>query len=126
MIYYISYITLALLCTLYKHHFFISYIMLIFLTTAIPTSHFFFFLNDPAPPEIYPLPLHAALPIYEDPPDPAGMALAHRHAAAVPGIEITDHADPPRIGRPHREGDALDPVMHQRMGAELQIGRAHV
>src|SRR3989441_8176778 len=23
----------------------------------------FFFLNDPAPPEIYPLPLHAALPI---------------------------------------------------------------
>src|SRR2546421_11416785 len=24
---------------------------------------FFFFLNDPAPPEIYPLPLHAALPI---------------------------------------------------------------
>src|SRR5258708_32316909 len=24
---------------------------------------FFFFLNDPAPPELYPLPLHAALPI---------------------------------------------------------------
>src|SRR5256886_14800309 len=24
---------------------------------------FFFFFNDPAPPEIYPLPLHAALPI---------------------------------------------------------------
>src|SRR3989440_11398419 len=27
------------------------------------TYLFFFFLNDPAPPEIYPLPLHAALPI---------------------------------------------------------------
>src|SRR2546428_4739772 len=25
---------------------------------------FFFFLNDPAPTEIYPLPLHDALPIY--------------------------------------------------------------
>src|SRR2546428_12004037 len=25
---------------------------------------FFFFLNDPAPPDIYPLPLPAALPIY--------------------------------------------------------------
>src|SRR2546427_7749932 len=27
-------------------------------------SFFFFFLNDPAPPKTYPLPLHAALPIY--------------------------------------------------------------
>src|SRR5256885_13061421 len=26
-------------------------------------TFFFFFLNDPAPPEIYPLPLHDALPI---------------------------------------------------------------
>src|SRR5260221_11057664 len=26
---------------------------------------FFFFFNDPAPSEIYPLPLHAALPIFE-------------------------------------------------------------
>src|SRR2546429_3206957 len=26
-------------------------------------AYFFFFLNDPAPPEISPLPLHAALPI---------------------------------------------------------------
>src|SRR2546422_8853699 len=26
-------------------------------------SYFFFFLNEPAPPEIYPLPLPAALPI---------------------------------------------------------------
>src|SRR5258707_1917448 len=25
---------------------------------------FFFFFNDPAPPEFYPLPLHDALPIY--------------------------------------------------------------
>src|SRR5258708_21770281 len=28
---------------------------------------FFFFLNDPAPTEIYPLPLHAALPIGRSP-----------------------------------------------------------
>src|SRR5256885_7273003 len=26
-------------------------------------TFFFFFLNDPAPPEFYPFPLHAALPI---------------------------------------------------------------
>src|SRR5260370_40546794 len=29
------------------------------------TSYYFFFLNDPATPEFYPLPLHDALPIYE-------------------------------------------------------------
>src|SRR5256885_101568 len=33
-----------------------------FTTHSIPTS-FFFFFNDPAPPEISPLPLHDALPI---------------------------------------------------------------
>src|SRR5256885_5718282 len=27
-------------------------------------GYFFFFLNDPAPPETYPLPLHDALPIW--------------------------------------------------------------
>src|SRR2546430_10247329 len=31
-------------------------------TSAAP-SRFFFFLNDPAPTDIYPLPLHAPLPI---------------------------------------------------------------
>src|SRR5256886_16062421 len=29
-----------------------------------PVVYFFFFLNDAAPPDIYPLPLHAALPIW--------------------------------------------------------------
>src|SRR5256885_8473628 len=31
--------------------------------TPLLSLFFFFFLNDPAPTEIYPLPLHAALPI---------------------------------------------------------------
>src|SRR2546430_5115213 len=31
--------------------------------TQCPTLFFFFFFNEPAPTEIYPLPLHAALPI---------------------------------------------------------------
>src|SRR2546426_1468513 len=34
-----------------------------FLPIQFPLSLFFFFLNDPAPPEISPLPLHDALPI---------------------------------------------------------------
>src|SRR5256885_17257881 len=32
-------------------------------TTRLTPFSFFFFLNDPAPPEIYPLPHHDALPI---------------------------------------------------------------
>src|SRR2546430_3744827 len=34
-----------------------------FFTNRLPAFFFFFFLNDPAPTEIYPLPLHDALPI---------------------------------------------------------------
>src|SRR3989441_9812804 len=35
-----------------------------FYTCLFFISFFFFFLNDPPPTEIYPLPLHDALPIY--------------------------------------------------------------
>src|SRR2546429_6652283 len=45
-------------------------------------SSFFFFLNDPAPPEIYPLPLPAALPI---PPPDERFARAHRAGARCYG-----------------------------------------
>src|SRR5690349_23300427 len=37
--------------------------MLTFQTCAERIPHFLFFFNDPAPPEIYPLSLHDALPI---------------------------------------------------------------
>src|SRR5256885_17204769 len=36
---------------------------------SFPSCCFFFFFNDPATPEIYPLPLHAALPISYMSPD---------------------------------------------------------
>src|SRR5258706_5633620 len=37
---------------------------LIFLSVLLLLCFFFFFFNDPATTEIYPLPLHDALPIY--------------------------------------------------------------
>ena len=58
---------------------------------------------------------------HEDLPEPAGKSVAHRHAPAVPLVEIADHADPAGVGRPYRKGDALDPVVHDRMGAELLV-----
>src|SRR2546421_10558292 len=44
-----------------------------FLVSIASTSFFFFFLNDTATTEIYPLPLHDALPIFLHVPAPASM-----------------------------------------------------
>src|SRR2546421_9952428 len=53
-----------------------------FSTFSINYFFFFFFFNDTAPPEIYPLPLHDALPISivneESPPPPEEVAHAKR------------------------------------------------
>ena len=49
-------------------------------------------------------------------PQPHGMA------AAVPVIEIADHADAAGIGRPHGEVHARDPVDGAAMGAQLLEG----
>ena len=57
---------------------------------------------------------HEQLPV-------ADAAHAHRMAARIPEIEIADHADPPRIGREHHEGDAVDAVERHRMRAELVV-----
>src|SRR5690348_15123589 len=57
----------------------------------------------------------------EELPEPAGMQPPHRHAAAVPAVEIADDADPPRIRCPYGKGDALDAVMHDRMRPELLV-----
>ena len=51
----------------------------------------------------------------------AVAAHAHGMAAAVPEIEIADHADALRIGRPHREADAADAVERDDVGAELFV-----
>src|SRR2546425_9919286 len=93
-------------------------------------SSTFFFFNDTATPEFSPLPLHAALPIYErhDDVDPRGGALLA--------------LDPPRphdvivLGQLHGGVDLLhrlrDHAAHvaQAMkkvdAAVKQIGRAHV
>ena len=54
----------------------------------------------------------------EDLPDPRLPALAHRVAAAVPGVEVADHADAARVRRPDGEGRAVDAFMRHGMRAE--------
>ena len=48
----------------------------------------------------------------------AGPDPAHRRAPPVPGVEIANHRDAPRVGRPDREMHAGDPLMRDRMRAE--------
>ena len=57
---------------------------------------------------------HEQLPI-------ADAAHPHRMAPCIPEIEITDHADPPRIGREHDEGHAGNAVQRHRMRAKLVV-----
>src|SRR2546430_16385187 len=81
-------------------------------------NSFFFFLNDTAPPEIYPLPLHAAFPIWG--PEPAEQE--PRHAAdASPAEECqperADHAElDPLLGEPR--GDGVDQLAIQEQHLE--------
>src|SRR5438067_11980458 len=60
---------------------------------------------------------------HENLPEPAGMPLTHRHAAAIPCVEIADDADPLRVGRPDRKRNAFHSVMQHRVRAELLITR---
>src|SRR5256885_16604375 len=93
-----------------------------------PPSVFFFFFNDTAPPEIYPLPLHAPFPILRGEPTwPPG---------AVPGpqvrLNLADFrkAVPPRY--PVRDYPDITHSRHCQYPvpdwdvAFAQIGRAHV
>src|SRR2546421_75155 len=80
------------------------------------TLHFFF-LNDTAPTEIYPLPLHDALPI--SPPARERCPGSRRAGPARPGRP----APGSRRGRPPPRRRPRAPVPSGRAG---QIGRAHV
>ncbi len=55
----------------------------------------------------------------EDFPVAAGPDRPHRVDAAVPGVEVADHADPPRIRRPHREVHAGADAVRDRVRAEF-------
>src|SRR3954452_22473944 len=63
---------------------------------------------------------------HENLPETAGVPPPHRHAPAVPAVEVADETDPLRVRRPDRERYALDALMHDRVRAELLIAREMV
>ncbi len=54
-------------------------------------------------------------------PQARSQAPAHGMAAAVPGVEIAHHADPPRIGRPDGKCHAVHAPVGDRMRAQLFV-----
>src|SRR2546430_13976386 len=93
------------------------------------TNLSFFFLNDPATPEISTLPLHAPLPISAAPGaasrDPA------RLVPAVPRVGLAEPIGPAAVPSVHghrRRGRGAGEGRHRlrRAGGGAQIGRAHV
>ena len=55
---------------------------------------------------------------HENLPHPRSAASAHRRAALVPKVEVTDQRHPPRVRRPDREMRALGALMFGHMGAK--------
>src|SRR3989441_8548921 len=61
----------------------LSILWIVWLIFSYSPSLFFFFLNDPAPPEIYPLSLPDALPIWPPRPVPRARRAAQSRSEAV-------------------------------------------
>ena len=55
---------------------------------------------------------------HEQFPHAGRVAHAHRMAPGIPGIEIADDCDPPRIGCPYRKTHARYAIDRHRLGAE--------
>src|SRR2546429_9467660 len=124
-------------CRLLVHHYCLIASQIIALLhfgyahTRAPKMKNFFFLNDPAPTEIYTLPLHAPLPIGER--LDAGRGVAGRAGGSdedAPELLLAPGREEGRaLHRPHARLDAdggkivRDRLAHRGV---REIGRAHV
>src|SRR2546430_16444761 len=81
---------------------------------AVHHRVYFFFFNEPAPTEIYPLPLHDALPIFVEaqPPRRSDSSAQNRRNAQ------------PRMGAT-QAGSTATRLLRRRGRAEVQYYRAH-
>src|SRR2546421_13100182 len=96
----------------------------LFLSFFLLLSFLFFFFNDPAPPEIYPLPLHDALPIFRIPP----LVIAAEDDPFVPAEPFRNSKV---TGNPHIHLAICQHGGHcafvgPASGDDDEIGRAHV
>src|SRR2546430_17642050 len=98
-------------------------------STRYAATFLFFFFNDPATPEIYPLPQHDPLPICPQALPPTLDELEHEGLLSAPRFaESLLNRRAARYGTARIMGElkrhALDPHLVQTL--HQQIGRAHV
>src|SRR5256885_14882208 len=98
-------------------------------TKSVMFFVFFFFFNDPATPEIYPLSLHDALPIWSSSRRPARPEASRGRARARHRRERV--ADGACTHDPARAATLIEPsgMLRGRPGGArriVEIGRAHV
>src|SRR5256884_8383336 len=100
---------------------------------SIPSMVSFFFLNDPAPTEIYPLPLHAPLPIshpFSGGEHPAQRRISQDQAGAERPPDRAGRAEDFRVRALPRDAPADYRAPCDRTSAVAcageEIGRAHV
>src|SRR2546430_13421820 len=74
---------------------------------------FFFFLNDPAPPGLYPFPLHAAFPIYAR--DRAWLTRYSAYQNVKPGVKY-----PPVLFITETTDDRVTPIWARMMAAKME------
>src|SRR2546430_12381542 len=97
--------------------------MNVIITTLDFRLVFFFFFNDPATPDIYPLPLHDALPISPRPGRARrGAGAARRRARGAVRVQSRDPGDRPgqAAGADLRQG------VHRADGAAPRVAGAAV
>src|SRR2546430_10197698 len=93
------------------------------------TSCLFFFLNAPAPTEIYPLPLHDALPISEQTPRPPGGATRSAAEDTSISVRFASRQCPRVVGgaRPRQRGAGnlrrQQPSSHQQLRRDRKSTR---
>src|SRR5256885_9915005 len=103
--------------------------------SMIEHKHSFFFLNDPPTPEIYPLPLHDALPILPAgagrrmiPPDPVADVREQRvlrvgldvRALRLPALEVEEPQEVLEVAGTQDEHPAGDERRSEEHTSELQ------
>src|SRR2546425_9992864 len=94
----------------------------------LPPFFFFFFFNDPAPTEIYPLPLHDALPISSGcrrASSARDVALLNAAGDVVAEVR-TAWRGPGLLAHPRLVPPLLLVLGRGALGVTHEIGRAHV
>src|SRR5256886_17548724 len=108
---------------------FADWTLIFFLDTLLDIYYRFFFLNDTAPTEFYPLPLHDPLPIcttFPSPFEPPASMPPARFVSRRRSVRISSWACDPRNAARANPSPISTPFTAWTPISANEIGRAHV